>query len=114
MDCSWTYRLNPEADYDKSWDLVKHCILRNFAGDLDQGVPSPSVQHTLYITEKDILEKIPQIDSIEMTLPNKHYVSVDFSQFKTIVKDQEQNVYLPLDKPSGVIFAKLDRKHHKL
>lgn len=44
-----------------------------------------------------------------MTLPNKHYVSVDFSKFKQIVRDNEQTVYLPLDKPSGVIYAKLDR-----
>lgn len=93
---------------------MKQCILRNFAGDLDQGIPSPSVQNTLYVTEKDILDKIREIVSIEMTLPNKHYVSVDFSQFKSIVKDEEQNVYLPLDKPSGTIFAKLDRKNNKL
>jgi urate oxidase len=106
--------MNPEIDYDKTWELVKNCILRNFAGDLDQGVSSPSVQNTLYVTEKDILEKIREIVSIEMTLPNKHYVSVDFSQFKKIVTDGEQNVYLPLDKPSGVIYAKLDRKSHKL
>lgn len=78
-------------------------------------MPSPSVQNTLYVTEKDILDKIRDIVSIEMTLPNKHYVSVDFSQFKSIVNnDQEQNVYLPLDKPSGTIYAKLDRKNNKL
>lgn len=88
--------------------------MQNFAGDLDQGVPSPSVQNTLYATEKDILGRILEINSIEMTLPNKHYVNVDFSSFKNLVKDNEQNVYLPLDKPSGVIYAKLERKNHKL
>lgn len=88
--------------------------MQNFAGDLDQGVPSPSVQNTLYVTEKDILGRILEINSIEMTLPNKHYVNVDFSNFKKLVKDDEQNVYLPLDKPSGTIYAKLERKNHKL
>jgi len=111
VDCSWNYCANPQVDYDKVWELNKYCILKNFAGDLDQGIPSPSVQNTLYITEKDILEKIQEINSIQMTLPNKHYISVDFSKFKSLVQDDEQTVYLPLDKPSGVIYAKLDRKN---
>lgn len=106
--------MNPQADYDKSWDIVKDSILRNFAGDLDRGVASPSVQNTLYITEKDVLEKIPEINSIEMTLPNKHYISFDFTKFKSIVRDDEQTVFMPLDKPSGTIYAKLDRKMNKL
>lgn len=106
--------MNPQADYDKSWDLVKYCILSNFAGDLDHGVASPSVQKTLYLTQRDVLEKIQEINSIEITLPNKHYVSFDFTKFKSIVNDDDQTVFLPLDKPSGVIYAKLDRKINKL
>lgn len=94
---------------------MKYCILRNFAGDLDRGVPSPSVQNTLYLAEKDALEQIEEINSIEMTLPNKHYVNIDFSKFKDLVRnDEEETVFLPLDKPSGVIYLKLKRKMSKL
>lgn len=88
--------------------------MRNFAGDLDQGVQSPSVQNTLYLAEKDALEKIPEIESIEMTLPNKHYVNIDFSKFKSLVDNKEETVFLPLDKPSGVIYLKLNRNMSKL
>jgi urate oxidase len=82
---------------------------------LDHGVPSPSVQHTLYLAEKEALEKIGDINSIEMTLPNVHYVNIDFSRFKDLVRsDGEETVFLPLDKPSGVIYLKLNRKMSKL
>lgn len=93
---------------------MKYCILRNFAGDLDQGVASPSVQNTLYLAEKDALEQIHEINSIEMTLPNKHYVNIDFTKFKGIVENKDETVFLPLVKPSGVIYLKLNRKMSKL
>lgn len=102
-------------DYDKAWEIVKHCILHNFAGDLDKGVQSPSVQNTLYLAEKDALEQIKSINWIEMTLPNVHYVNIDFSKFDSLVDtEEEETVFLPLDKPSGVIYLKLARKSSKL
>lgn len=114
VDCSWEYGRNPQVDYDKAWELVKYCILKNFAGDLDRGIASPSVQNTLYLAEKDALEQIPEINSIEMTLPNKHYVNIDFTKFKEIVQNEDETVFLPLVKPSGVIYLKLNRKMSKL
>lgn len=115
VDCNWEYRKVPEIDYDKSWEQVKYCILRNFAGDLDVGAPSPSVQNTLYMAEKDALETVQPISWIEMTMPNKHYVNFDFSKFKGLEGGSEDDtVFLPLDKPSGVIYGKLDRKNSKL
>ena len=116
VDCSWLYRKNPEIDYDKAWELVKYCILRNFAGDLDEGIPSPSVQNTLYLAEKTALNEIPQMNLIEMTLPNKHYVNIDFSKFSELVPGPsgDETVFLPLDKPSGVIYLKMNRNMSKL
>jgi len=114
VDCSWQYRKNTTIDYDKAWELVKYCIVSNFAGDLDQGIPSPSVQNTLYLAEKSALNEIPAIDFIEMTLPNKHYVNIDFSKFGDLVPGGDETVFLPLDKPSGVIYLKLARNMSKL
>lgn len=115
VDCNWEYRKIPDIDYDKSWDIVKLCILRNFAGDLDCGTPSPSVQNTLYMAEKEALEDIPSINSIEMTMPNKHYIDFDFSKLQGLEGSGEDNkVFLPLEKPSGVIYGKLNRKLSKL
>jgi len=114
VDSSWTYSKNPRIDYDKAWELVKYIILQNFAGDLDRGIASPSVQNTLYLAEKQALQDVAEIDSIEMTLPNKHYVNIDFSKFKNVDRNADETVFLPLDKPSGIIYGKLDRKTSKL
>lgn len=115
VDCQWEYRRVPDINYDKSFETIKQCILHNFAGDLDKGIPSPSVQHTLYEAEKEALESIPSIDNIEMTMPNVHYVNFDFSKFQGLEGTSEDStVYLPLDKPSGTIYGKLDRRQSKL
>lgn len=77
--------------------------------------PSPSVQNTLYMSEKEALENVPAINWIEMTMPNKHYINFDFSKLKGLEgTSNDDTVYLPLDKPSGVIYGKLDRKASKL
>lgn len=103
-----------------------------FAGPADKGVFSPSVQHTLHLTEKLVLDLVPQviqisdlcqsvaspysayvdilqINYIEMILPNKHYVNVDLSKFPRVGAAHNDEVLQPLDKPSGNIRAALTR-----
>lgn len=106
----WDFSTASGVDFDKVWLTVKDCILRNFAGPAATGVNSPSVQNTLYITEKDVLDKVDQISAIEMRMPNKHYFDVDLSKFAKIVEGENKEVYLPVDKPSGIIYAQLHRK----
>nr|CAD7432478.1 unnamed protein product [Timema monikensis] len=93
-----------------SRDIVKECILDKFAGPPEKGVFSPSVQNTLYLTEKMALDKVPQICRIEMHMPNKHYFTLDLSKFPSLVKGENKEVYQPVDKPSGIIHAILERK----
>lgn len=49
-----------------------------------------------------------------MTMPNKHYFPVDLTKFpKSVLEDHHgdnKEVYLPIDKPSGIIYAELVRK----
>lgn len=109
---SWRYSTIEGLDFDAAWNAVKDSIIENFAGDPEDGVYSPSVQHTLYEVEIDALNKIPQMESIVMDLPNKHYVEIDLSNFpKEIVGEgPNHDVLLPLDKPSGLIHARLERR----
>lgn len=53
-----------------------------------------------------------QISRIEMFMPNKHYLTVDMSKFPPSVLENNENkeVYHPIDKPSGIIYAELLRK----
>lgn len=45
-------------------------------------------------------------------MPNKHYFEVDMSIFPSHVIETNDNkeVYFPVDKPSGIIYAELLRK----
>lgn len=40
---------------------MQQIILQNFAGDPVDGVPSPSVQNTIYLAQKDIMAAIKQV-----------------------------------------------------
>lgn len=48
-----------------------------------------------------------------MEMPNKHYFTVDMSKFPKVVEGDNQEVFLPVDKPAGCIYAQLDRKNLK-
>ncbi|KAF6214449.1 hypothetical protein GE061_009192 [Apolygus lucorum] len=112
VSSSWNYSNTVGLDFDKAWETVRDTILEKFAGNAEDGVFSPSVQNTLYDAETLILDRIPQVDSIVMDLPNKHYIEVDMSKFpKEMVGDgPNHDVLLPLDKPSGLIHARLSRR----
>lgn len=106
----WHYASTNGVDYDKAWNTVRNCILDAFAGPPDTGIFSPSVQNTLYIAQKDVLERIPQMSHIEVELPNKHYVPVDFSKLSRVAGTHNDEVFLPYDAPAGNIKAILGRK----
>lgn len=111
VDCNWEYTyVDGNTKFCQIYDIVKDAILKNFAGDLKKGVPSPSVQNTLYLTEKEVLEKIPQIGAINMTMPNKHYNLFDAKPFERVIPSDNNEVFIPTDKPFGIIYAQLDRK----
>jgi urate oxidase len=46
-----------------------------------------------------------------MSMPNKHYFTLDLSSFpQSIVQGENKEVYQPVDKPSGIIHAILERR----
>lgn len=59
---SWQYKNFDETlNFDKAWNNVKEIILQNFAGDIESGIKSPSVQNTIYLAQKEILNKIKEV-----------------------------------------------------
>ncbi|KAH3799295.1 uricase-like [Dreissena polymorpha] len=111
VTASWWYNTASGFCFDKAWETVKATIMEKFAGPADKGVFSASVQHTLYISSQAALSRIPQMDHIEITLPNKHYFDVDFTRFPQVefAGSENNHVYLGVDKPSGNIHAKVKR-----
>lgn len=61
VTATWDFSTATGVDFDNVWYIVKDCIMQKFAGPPDTGIYSPSVQNTLYLAEKDILDKVKQV-----------------------------------------------------
>ncbi|XP_070688904.1 uricase [Pempheris klunzingeri] len=103
----WRYNKIQDVDFDSTWKCVKETIIEKFAGPYDCGEYSPSVQKTLYETQVLVLDRIPEVDEIEIIMPNQHYFIIDMTKMGIMNKDE---VLLPLDNPSGNITGTVRRK----
>jgi urate oxidase len=68
---------------------------------------SKSVQHTLYAMGQAVLECVPQVEEIELTMPNIHCLLADLSRFG---QDNPNEIFVPIDEPHGYIEARLRRQ----
>ncbi|NP_001002332.1 uricase [Danio rerio] len=102
----WRYNTINVA-FDAAWKAVKDTVIQKFAGPYDRGEYSPSVQKTLYDTQLLVLDRIPEVEEIEIIMPNQHYFVIDMTKIGLSNKDE---VYLPLDNPSGNITGTVCRK----
>ncbi|KAM4548830.1 uricase [Odontesthes bonariensis] len=103
----WQYNKVQDVDFDAAWKTVKETIVERFAGPYDRGEYSPSVQKTLYETQVLVLERIPEVEEIEIVMPNQHYFIIDMTKMGIANKNE---VLLPLDSPSGNITGTVRRK----
>ncbi|XP_028556683.1 uricase-like [Dendrobium catenatum] len=89
---------------------VKKVIVDTFFGPPTSGVYSPSVQNTLYLMAVAVLNRFPDIASIQLRMPNIHFLPVNLSSKDNpnLVKFAD-DVYLPTDEPHGTIEATLSR-----
>jgi urate oxidase len=97
----WHYNSH-DFDHNAIRSSIRETMLRTFA-DHD----SKSVQQTLYAMAQSALEAVPQIDDIEITMPNKHCLLVDLSRFG---QDNPNEIFVPTDEPHGYIEARVRRK----
>uniref|UniRef100_A0A7N5KKL2 Uricase n=1 Tax=Ailuropoda melanoleuca TaxID=9646 RepID=A0A7N5KKL2_AILME len=105
--CKWRYHQCRDMDFDATWDTVRDIVLEKFAGPYDKGEYSPSVQKTLYDIQVHSLSRVPEIEDMEISLPNMHYFNIDMSNMGLINKEE---VLLPLDNPYGRITGTVKRK----
>jgi urate oxidase len=97
---SWHYS-RPDVSFETLRSQIRGILLATFAGHT-----SKSVQHTLYAMGEVALTKIPEIDDIELTMPNIHCLLVDLSRFG---QDNPNEIFVPIDEPHGYIEARLRR-----
>ncbi len=54
--------------FDKAWGDARAITMKTFAEE-----DSPSVQNTMYKMCRSILEAVPEVETVDYSLPNKHY-----------------------------------------
>ncbi len=96
----WRYGA-PDIDADATWAAVRTTLLEVFA-DHD----SPSVQASVWIIARAMLERHDEIDEVRMVLPNLHHWLVDLSPFGL---ENDREIYTPTTEPHGVIEATVRR-----
>ncbi len=100
LTARWTYGA-PGLNYDRVWQAAQSTLLEVFANH-----DSPSVQASIWIMARAMLERHPEIESVRMILPNLHHWAVDLSPFGI---DNDRRVYVATTEPHGLIEATVRR-----
>lgn len=110
--------------FDSTWTAARDITLKTFAED-----NSASVQNTMYKMADEILAYQPLVETVEYSLPNKHYFEIgmfpfysadswnldsnfspDLSWHKDLKNTGENaEVYAPQTNPNGLIKCTVDR-----
>jgi urate oxidase len=101
MNVEWSYSRDAR-DFREIRQRIRTILLTEFAGH-----DSQSVQHTLYAMGRAVLERISAVEEIWLSMPNRHCLPVDLSPFGM---DNPNEVFIPIEEPSGEIEARLSRK----
>jgi urate oxidase len=101
VTADWLLEPGRPLDFDASFEAVRSTFLGVFA-DHD----SVSVQASIWIVGKAILERHPEVVEISMSLPNLHHFVVDLSAFGI---ENDREVFLATTEPHGLIEATVRR-----
>ena len=100
MEAAWRWQNNPanfEAENAKLLDRMLEVFSTTY---------SESVQDSLYRMGTAALEAVPEVSTIRLACPNKHYIPIDLSPFGLANCNQ---VFLPTDEPHGQIECQVGR-----
>lgn len=100
LSATWTYS-GESTDFRLARPRVMNALLSGFATH-----DSESVQQTLYFMAKAVLDSVPEVVEIHLSMPNKHYNLVDLSPFR---QDNPNQIFVPTDEPHGAIEASVRR-----
>jgi urate oxidase len=100
-EASWLYS-GESLDFNALRRRIEAALLIAFAEH-----DSLSVQQTLYAMAEAVLENVPEIAQIHLSMPNKHCNLVDLSPFG---QDNPNEIFVPTDEPHGSIEATVFRQ----
>jgi urate oxidase len=94
VNARWRHATPPE-DWAASYAAARDLMVSAFAE-----THSYSLQQTLYAMGKRVLEGLPELAEVRLSLPNKHHFDVDLSPFGV---DSKGEVFYAQDRPYGLI-----------
>ncbi len=100
MDATWTWDAEP-GDYEATNALILETMLAEFATTYSKGV-----QDSLFRMGEAALAKVPELQTISMACPNKHYLPINLSHFGL---SADNTVFTATDEPHGQIECTVGR-----
>ncbi|MEA2518141.1 MAG: urate oxidase [Chloroflexota bacterium] len=101
VSASWAYDAECAVAYDETFEAVRATFVEVMA-DHD----SVSVQASIWIVAKAILDRHVEVTDVSMSLPNLHHWTVDLSPFGI---ENDRQVYVWTTEPHGLIEATIRR-----
>jgi len=100
LEADWLYQ-SKDLDFNKTHSGIRDLLLTTFAAH-----KSLSVQQTLYDMAEIVINRFPVVAEIHLVMPNKHCLLVNLAPFGM---DNPNEIFQPIDEPSGYIEARLSR-----
>jgi urate oxidase len=94
MDATWTWLAAP-SDYDATNARILAVMLEEFATTYSHGV-----QDSLYRMGEAALAAVPELGTVRMACPNKHYIPMKLEPFGLA---SDNMVFIATDEPHGQI-----------
>ncbi|HXG26796.1 MAG TPA: urate oxidase [Candidatus Binatia bacterium] len=103
---TWAYRGDlvdgGSLDFDAAWSRAREALVATLAEHF-----SPSVQASIWIMARAMLDAEPSIDRVRMILPNLHHWKVDLAPFGL---ENPGEVFVATTEPHGLIDATVHRR----
>ncbi|MDT7950266.1 MAG: urate oxidase [Acetobacteraceae bacterium] len=100
MDARWAWNAEP-GDYPATNSLILETMLCEFAGTYSRGM-----QDSLFRMGEAALARVPELQTITMACPNKHYIPLNLDQFGL---SADNAVFTVTDEPHGQIECTVGR-----
>ena len=97
---TWRYG-SAALDFDASFEAVRRTLLDVFADH-----ESESVQHSIWIIGRAIIDRHPEVDEVTLTMPNLHHWLADLSPYG---QPNDREIFIATTEPHGLIQATVRR-----
>jgi urate oxidase len=90
----WRYQRLP-ASFDATFAAAREAMIACFAAH-----QSKSVQHTLFAMGEAALAAVPELEQVDLTMPNRHHLVVDLTPFGL---ENRNDIFVATSEPHGLI-----------